>query len=66
MIMAAARFSNVTGHLRSTPRVREFASAAMANLTINSTYRMLSGHEIPALGYGVSTILSVYSQALCY
>ena len=28
-------------------------STAMAGLDINSRYRMLSGYEIPVLGYGV-------------
>ena len=51
--MVSARLSNIIGHLDSTTRVREFASMAMANLTIKSKYRMLSGYEIPALGYGV-------------
>ena len=30
----------------------------MANLTIQSKYRMLSGHEIPVLGYGVWLLYS--------
>ena len=28
----------------------------MADLNINSKYRMLSGYDIPALGYGVSRL----------
>lgn len=38
-----------------TSRSRSFSStpAAMAGLNINSKYRMLSGYEIPVLGYGV-------------
>lgn len=61
-MMAKARLSNVTGHLYSTSRVKDFASAAMTSFTINSTYRMLSGHDIPVLGYGVSMILDIHFQ----
>ena len=28
----------------------------MADLNINSKYKMLSGYDIPALGYGVSSL----------
>lgn len=33
---------------------RGFVSTKMADLNINSNYKMLSGYEIPVLGYGVS------------
>ena len=29
----------------------------MANLNVNTKYRMLSGFDIPALGFGVSQLL---------
>ena len=41
--------------LRNPFQTRGIAAAAtMANLNINSKYKMLSGYEIPVLGYGVS------------
>ena len=33
---------------------RGFVSTKMADLNINSSYKMLSGYDIPVLGYGVS------------
>ena len=48
---AVGRLSSLRGHIQS----RGFASSAsMAALSINSKYKMLSGYEIPVLGYGVS------------
>lgn len=38
---------------RQFTQSRAFASSKMANLNIDSKYRMLSGYDIPALGYGV-------------
>ena len=35
-------------------RSRTFVSTKMAKLSIDSKYKMLSGYDIPALGYGVS------------
>ena len=35
---------------------RRFASTKMADLNIDTKYKMLSGHDIPALGYGVSRL----------
>lgn len=49
------RLSTLSTHL-TKPSTRSFSSttAAMAaKLTINSTLRMPSGHDIPMLGYGV-------------
>ncbi|KAL2041959.1 hypothetical protein N7G274_005147 [Stereocaulon virgatum] len=44
------RLSGSRGHIQT----RRFATAvAMATLNINSKYKMLSGHEIPLLGFGV-------------
>ena len=44
------RLSNLRGHIQ----IRGFASNPnMATFSINSKYRMLSGYEIPVLGYGV-------------
>ena len=43
--------------LRSHIQTRGFASSPnMAALKINSKYKMLSGYEIPVLGYGVSLL----------
>lgn len=48
---AVGRLSNLGGHIKT----RGFASSPnMAALSINSKYKMLSGYEIPLLGYGVS------------
>ena len=46
--------------LRSHLQKRGFASSpSMAALNINSKYKMLSGYEIPVLGYGVSPLHSL-------
>ena len=45
---------------RQFTQPRGFTSRKMADLTINSKYKMLSGYDIPALGYGVSNS-SIYS-----
>ena len=41
-----------------SPRFEQhtFATIAMARMDINIKYKMLSGYEIPALGYGVCPI----------
>lgn len=48
---AVGRLSILRAHIQK----RGFASSpSMATLNINSKYKMLSGYEIPVLGYGVS------------
>lgn len=47
-------------------QARGLASSAMARVDINSRYKMLSGYEIPILGFGVSqtfNLLSCFSSA---
>ena len=39
---------------RQIAKPRGFVSVKMADLNINTKYKMLSGYDIPALGYGVS------------
>ncbi len=40
---------------------RGFVSMKMSDLNINSKYEMLSGYEIPILGYGVSKYFYICS-----
>ena len=50
IMRAVGRLSNLRGHIQT----RCFASSpSMAALSIDSKYKMLSGYEIPVLGYGV-------------
>ena len=46
--------ANLSHLHRQFTHPRGFVSTKMANLNINSNYKMLSGYEIPVLGYGVS------------
>ena len=49
----------MVNHLhRHFTQSRSVTSTTMADLNINSKYKMLSGYDIPALGYGVSRLLS--------
>jgi diketogulonate reductase-like aldo/keto reductase len=52
---ALSRLSQIRAHLFTTKPSRLFhtSSPTMARFTINTKYRMPSGHDIPALGYGV-------------
>ena len=51
IMRAVGRLSKIRGHIQT----RGFASSPnMAALSITSKYKMLSGYEIPVLGYGVS------------
>lgn len=51
IMRAVGRLSKVRGHIQTLG----FASSpSMAALSITSKYKMLSGYEIPVLGYGVS------------
>lgn len=50
MKKAVARLSHLH---RQFTQSRGFTSTKMADLNINSKYKMLSGYDIPALGYGV-------------
>lgn len=63
--MSISRLGTLTRQLQSIPQVRLFASTATNKIDINTKYKMLSGHEIPALGYGVSKINSNLSQ-MCW
>ena len=50
IMRAVRRLSNLRGQIQT----RGFASTpSMAALSVNSKYKMLSGYEIPVLGYGV-------------
>lgn len=52
---AVGRLSSLRGHIQP----RGFTSSpSMAAFNINSKYKMLSGYEIPVLGYGVSPLRS--------
>lgn len=56
MRTAAIRLTQLRSHLaypRTTTVGFHTSSPIMANLTINTKYRMPSGYEIPVLGYGV-------------
>ena len=56
IMRAVGRLSNLRGHIRT----RGFASSPnMAALSLSSKYKMLSGYEIPVLGYGVSPLESI-------
>ena len=51
MMRTVRRLNNIRGHIQ----IRGFASSPrMATLSIQSKYKMLSGYEIPVLGFGVS------------
>ena len=51
---------------RATKHVEEKDSGIMAPLTINSTVKLPSGHEIPRLGFGVrQTVCQVATAPLC-
>ena len=54
MRKAVTRVNHLCRHFAQS---RGFVSAKMADLNINSKYKMLSGYDIPALGYGVSRLL---------
>lgn len=61
------RLAVLRSHFRTirAPWSRSFASANMANIvTLDQKYRMLSGHEIPILGYGVSFFFLLHSSSL--
>ena len=54
---AASRLAILKDQLSFPAFSRGFASTTMAqSQSLNSKYRMLSGYEIPILGYGVCTI----------
>lgn len=57
--MSVSRLTTVTRQLQIIRQARLFASTATEKMNINTKYKMLSGHEIPALGYGVCMINSV-------
>ena len=46
-----ARLSLLSRHCYSTTTTSNLAK--MTKFTLNTTYKLNSGHEIPALGYGV-------------
>ena len=54
MRKAVTRVNHLYRHCTQPSR---FVSTKMADLNINSKYKMLSGYDIPALGYGVSRLL---------
>ena len=56
MNKSVTRLNHLYSHFTQS---RSFVSMKMADLNINSKYRMLSGHDIPALGYGVSRCLFI-------
>ena len=56
---AVGRLSSLRAHIQK----RGFASSpSMATLNIDSKYKLLSGYEIPVLGYGVCIL--EYSYAI--
>ena len=60
IMRAVGQLRNLRGHIQS----RGIASSLnMAALTIDSKYKMLSGYEIPVLGYGVSPAESTQATA---
>lgn len=40
-------------------QIRSMATEISDKLSINATYRMKSGHDLPVLGYGVSILLEI-------
>ena len=54
MRKAVTRVNHLCRHFAQP---RRFVSTKMADLNINSKYKMLSGYDIPALGYGVSSLI---------
>lgn len=52
------------GEMRITLARLAASNAKMAKLNINSKYDLLSGHRIPALGYGVRIFASSYLSAI--
>lgn len=71
MMTAASRLGILKDHiaLRSSPR--SIASSSMAkSYSLDSKYRMLSGYDIPLLGYGVCVDLlrgqTPLSRAKCH
>ena len=50
---ALSRLRNLQSHITPHSKALSSKSATMARLDIDSKYRMLSGYEIPVLGYGV-------------
>ena len=54
MMTAASRLGILKDHIASQSYPRSIASSSMAkSYSLDSKYRMLSGHDIPVLGYGV-------------
>ena len=51
--MASARLDQIQGHVSSLTIKLLNPSSTMAKFDINSKKRMLSGYDIPVLGYGV-------------
>jgi len=48
-----SRLSKLSNQFLSIPRSFSTQTSKMAKLDMNTQYKMLSGYEIPALGYGV-------------
>jgi diketogulonate reductase-like aldo/keto reductase len=64
---AKRRATNILNHFTNPPRTFTTTPPTMAPLTINSTVRMNSGHEIPLLGFGVyQTPMDVAEQVTAH
>ena len=60
---AATRLGRLKRQLLNTQPRRSYTSTGMAKaFDLNSKYRLLSGYEIPILGYGVGGVRSVVSH----
>jgi len=53
-MISRSRLVELSTHFWIIPRSYSAQSARMAKLDIHTKYKMLSGYEIPVLGYGVS------------
>jgi hypothetical protein len=58
------RLDKITSQLISGRRSLGTQAEKMAKLDINTKYKMLSAHEIPALGYGVCSHCDFATRAV--
>lgn len=57
--MSVSRLDALTKQLHPVSQIRRLATAATSIMDINTKYKMLSGYEMPALGYGVSLLTQI-------
>lgn len=69
MLRALPRLKHLHSHVAFTTKTRDLTTSSfnMTSLTIDSKYRLLSGYDIPLLGYGVyQTPADVASDVVQY